>query len=335
MKFKSSMTAMVAAAVLAVGFSAHAQTVLNFTSMSPAGSTNDKFFNEWASRVNTAAKGELKVVIQNGLTRANFGNVYDRVTADVVQIGWAIHSILPGKFTISEVVGLPFVSDKSESGSVAYWRLYKTGMLDSEFSDIVPVWMSNFPAYRVHFSKPPKAVDTLKGETIGVTGKVWGDLVARMGGSAVSMLGSEVYTGLQRGTINGVVLTWAAFAPYKLHEVTSYTLEAPLGSNPASWFMTRKKFDGLTASARTALMSESGEKQSRNIGKYFDTLDNAMRQKAIDSGKYTVNKVKGDVLAKWRNVADQLLKDWLKERPGTTKVLAKYREILADVKAGK
>jgi TRAP-type C4-dicarboxylate transport system substrate-binding protein len=60
------------AALASIGSAAVAQTKLIFTTMSPAGSPNDKFFSEWAERVNNAVKGEVEVFVQNGLTLAKF-----------------------------------------------------------------------------------------------------------------------------------------------------------------------------------------------------------------------------------------------------------------------
>ena len=59
-------------------------------------------------------------------TLANFGNVYERVQDDVVQIGWAIHQVVAGKFPLSEVAGLPFVEDGFQRASLALNRLVET-----------------------------------------------------------------------------------------------------------------------------------------------------------------------------------------------------------------
>jgi TRAP-type transport system periplasmic protein len=332
---KVSRFLIAAAAFVAIASPAAAQTKLVFTTMSPAGSSNDKFFSEWAARVNKAANGSIEIVILNGLQRANFGNVYDRVSSNVVQIGWALHSLLPGKFGLTEAGGLPFVSDESEAGSVALWRLYQTGMLNSDFSDVVPIWVSNFPAYRVHFAKPPRTTENLQGLKIAAQGRISGTLIEKLGGNPVSMIGSDVYEALQRGTVDGSAITWAAFAPYKLHEVTSFTVEAPFGSATASWFMTRKMFDSLPPEGRNALMNESGEKQSRAIGKFFDDTQEEMRSIAQKSGKHQVKRLDAATYKQWSDLANGVNEQWAKERPSASEVLAKYRQLLADVRAGK
>jgi TRAP-type transport system periplasmic protein len=332
---KITALAVALAAFASIESPALAQTKLVFTSMSPAGSTNDKFFSEWADRVNKAANGEIEVVIQNGFVRANFGNVYDRVTTNVVQIGWSIHGQFPSKFVRTEVAGLPFVSDESEAGSVALWRLYETGALNPDFSDIVPLWVSNLPAFRIHLSKPPKMLDNLQGLKIAVTSQISGVLVQKLGGNPISMPGGNYYESIQRGIVDGAITTWAAFAPYKLHEVLHYTNEVPVGSASASWFMTRTLFDNLSPRAKQILVEQSGEKQSRAVGKYFDEVDDSMRQIARNSGKHEITTPEPATLKNWSNIADTVNDEWVKQRPGTAEVLTKYRELLANVHAGK
>jgi TRAP-type C4-dicarboxylate transport system substrate-binding protein len=253
----------------------------------------------------------------------------------VVQIGWVTHGQVAGRFVAVEVAGLPFVSDESEAGSAALWRLYESGALSADFFDLVPLWVANYPANRVHLSKPPKTLYNLQGSKIAVTTRMGGVLIQKLGGTPITMIGSEFYEALQRRTIDGVSTTWAAFSPYKLHEVVSFTYEAPLGSPTASWVMTRKLFDSLPSLAKKVLIEQSGERQSRAVGKHFDQLDDAMRQVAKKSDKHEVRTPEPAILKSWSDIANLANDEWLKERPGTAQVLTKYRELLANVRAGK
>src|SRR5262249_61299356 len=78
------------------------------TSLTPSGSTNSFFFNQWAQKLADQTVGAVKIDVRDGTTLANFGNVYERVQDDVVQIGWAIHQVVAGKVPLSEVAGLAF-----------------------------------------------------------------------------------------------------------------------------------------------------------------------------------------------------------------------------------
>src|SRR3954453_23594687 len=148
---KTVLAAAVAAAISNDGMAQ--ETRLLFTSLSPAGSTNSVFFNQWAQKLAEQSKGTLKIDVRDGATLAHFGNVYERVQDDVVQIGWAIHQVVAGKFPLSEVAGLPFVESGFRPASLALYRLWKSGLLDNEYKDVVPLVFSVFGPSQLHFAR--------------------------------------------------------------------------------------------------------------------------------------------------------------------------------------
>src|SRR5262245_37992965 len=79
------------------------QVRLIFASQSPAGTPNTVFYSNWANRVSEQSNGKLKIEVRDGETLANFITAYDRVSDDVVQIGWIIHSLFGKLFLLSVV----------------------------------------------------------------------------------------------------------------------------------------------------------------------------------------------------------------------------------------
>jgi TRAP-type C4-dicarboxylate transport system substrate-binding protein len=325
-----------AAALIGFAMSAPAQeTRLLLTSLSPAGSPNSAFFNDWANRVGDQSKGALKVEVRDGTTLANFSNSYDRVLSDVVQIGWAQHAFVAGKFPLSEVPGLPFLVDDNVTCSVALWRLYRTGLLEGEYKETVPVWFGCLGQQGLHFAKPPRSVDDLGGLKFRVAGKVPSRLIELMGGTPISMPAENMYEALQRGTLDGLVTSWAAFEPYKLHEVSTYHVEAAVGTSPSMFFMARKKFDSLSAEGRRALEANSGEGPSRAFGTHIANQASRARGPVAASDKHKLVQLTAQQRAAWEGKASPILEDWAKERAGGDKVIAAFRTIYAEAKAGK
>jgi TRAP-type C4-dicarboxylate transport system substrate-binding protein len=308
---------------------------LLFTSLSPPNSPNSKFFNDWAKRVNEKAKDTIKVEVRDGLALANYDNVYSRVLDDVVQIGWATFPTLAGKFPLAEVPGLPFVSDNSEHASVALWRLYKTGLLSAEFNDVVPIWIAVYPPPRLHLTKPPHSLDDLAGVKIGTSARYEAALIEKLGGTPISARPTQLYEMLQRNTIDGTAMSWAAFAPFNLKEVTSYHVELPFGGGSGMFFMSKKKFDALPAEARNALEEEGGERMSREFGVYFD--QQAAQQRAIVAGmpEHKIVQLTDVQMEAWREKAQPIIEDWIKTRPDGSgqRVFDTYQELIAKTRA--
>jgi TRAP-type C4-dicarboxylate transport system substrate-binding protein len=326
-----------ALAVVCAASGASAQEVkLLFASTLPAGTSGPKdLIAPWVQRVNERGKGAVVVEQRDGPTIATMGNSYDRVMNDVVQIAWGLQPLLGGKFPLSEVAGLPFMSDSCEESAVAIWRLYKTGLLDAEYKDVVPLWLVASASNKIHFAKPPKSPIELKGLKVNVFNRILVQVVQAFGGTPVSIAPEQQYEGLQRGVMDAALTAWASFEAYKLQEVTTYHTESALGSSVHMFFMSRKKFEALPAAARQALEDVSGEAQSRIHGKYWDEQENIQRAKVEASSKHQIARPSAAELADWKLKTDPIIDEWAKGRPNGDKVLATYREILADVKAGK
>jgi TRAP-type transport system periplasmic protein len=320
---------------MAATIPASAQMRLIFPSQSLATSTFGQFFNAWAKRVTDTAQGSGVVDVREGGTLANFGNVYERVLDDVVQIGFGQQALIAGKFPLTEVVGLPFIVKDNTVGSVALWRLYKSGLLDNEYNEVVPLWLNLLGPSYLHFAKSPAALNDLSGLKVRVTGKVNSLMVQRLGGAPISLAAENMYDGLQRGAIDGLITSWSAFAPYHLAEVSSYHVLAPLGTPPAMFFMAKKKYESLPPALRAALDANGGEAQSRIAGEAWRQEGLSTQAALAASGKHIVKELPAAQSAAWEARTEPLIKEWAAGVPGGEKVLATYRQLYADVEAGR
>ncbi len=324
------------AAFLAVGSARADETTLIFATDGPPDTHMAvRVFHPWSDHVNEIAKGVLKLDVRDGMSIVNPTNFYNRVLEDVVQISWGSIGNLAGTFPLTEFTALPFQAERAEDASVAYWRLYKTGLLDGNFKDVVPIMMSIYTQEVVHLTKPPKSIETLAGLRIMVVSKTASNLISRLGGSPSSIPLPDLYSALQHGTVDGTLIAWTAFQPYRLAEVTTYHYETQLGASPGMVFMARKRYDALPATVRKIIDENSGEAISRQLGKALDELSEEARLKAkAQSGQVDVFATEAQA-AKWRELTAPVTAAWVKETPGGEKVLSTFRQILADVKAGK
>jgi len=330
---------MAALAALAIGWTTRAlgeEVTLIFATTNPPNlHVNVRVMHPWAKRVNEQGKGVIKIDVRDGFTLANHTNFYTRALDDVVQVTWGIQSQVGGKFPRSHVVGLPYETERAEDGAVAYWRLYKSGLLDAEYDEIVPLFFCVLAQAGVHTGKPLPSLDNLKGLKLMMNSKPTADAISLLGGTPISLPLPDVYEGLQRRTIDGAVLPWTAFQAFKLGEVTSHHVDVQLGRAFGVLFMAKKRFDALPAAARKILMDNSGEQESRTCGAFWDAADQEGRDMVKGLGqKHTIVALDPEKSAKWRQQLEPVVGDWAKATPDGDKVLAKYRELLGQVKSG-
>jgi TRAP-type C4-dicarboxylate transport system substrate-binding protein len=326
-------------AVIALGCGTQAgfaqETRLLFTSLSPAGSPNSVFFNSWAQRVNDQSGGTLKIEVRDGTSLANFGNTYDRVNADVIQIGWVQPAFVAGKFPLSEMTNLPFTTDDDVNCSMALSRYFKSSAMADELKDVVPIWASCLAQSGLHFAKPLKSNTDLSGLKLRVAGKIPSQIVEKMNGSPVSMTAESVYESLQRGTIDGMVTSWAAFEPYKFNEVAFYHVAVPIGSSPSMFVMSRKKYDSLPPAARKAIEVNTGESFVRESAQHFASQAARARNAVAALSNHKIVTLPPAELAALQPKFGPIVDEWVKERPGADKAVATFRDIYTQVKSGR
>lgn len=247
MKRLTWLACLVAASIAGPGTRVSAdELVLKFATLDvPQAHLNVRIHHPWAEKINQEAKGVFQIEVFDGEALANQGNIYNQVLSNVVQIGWGLPS-LAGKFPLLQVAALPYVTTAdSEVASTALWRLYKTGLLDKEFDQIVPLKLIVFPQSGLQFRKQPPSLDNFDGLKLIAGSKIASEIVQRLGGAPLSFRIDEYYETLQRGTADGVLVGWTAFNPFKLAEVTHYHLDVPLGGETGYIFMAKKEWDSL------------------------------------------------------------------------------------------
>jgi TRAP-type transport system periplasmic protein len=301
---------------------------------SPHAHLNVNIHHPWAAKINKEANGLFKIDVRDGMALANHGNVYNRVMDDVAQIGWGLPPYAGGKFPLADVVSLPFLSNRSEPASVAFWRLYKSGALDKEFDTVVPLKLNVFPQSGMQFRKKPDTLDNLKGLKLIAGNRVSTQIIEALGGAPLSLRIFEYYEALQRGTGDGVVVGWTAFQPFKLAEVTHYHLEVQLGTSPGYVFMNRKKLASLPDKVRGIIMANSTEKEVRAFGKFWDRVMEEGRETTMKKPGHTILKLSEAQDKDWRAKVAPITDQWAKSQPGGEKVLAQYRDLLAKAEAG-
>ena len=324
-----------AAALLAVSPSSKAEEakLVFATTNPPQVHLNREILTPWAEAINKDGKDVISIDIRHGPTVANHTNYFDRVMSDVVQIAWGLQVVLGPRFELTSGLGLPFVVTEGEAGSTAFWRLYERGDLGAEYEDVQPLFMITFPPNSFHLRNEPKSLDNLKGLKITNSNRYLGKWMQSLGAAPISIVISEAYEAIQRGTADGVLVPFTAFQPFKLAEVTDYSILAPAGANTAWVFMSKKKFNGLPAKARDLVMSHSGEAQSRKFGVFWDRQEQNGRDLAT-KGKGKILSLNPEQEAKWKELAEAVNKEWAAEVPGGAELLAKFKAEEAKVKSG-
>src|SRR5262245_34319248 len=90
------------ALLMAAPASAQEGAPLKFATVSPVdGPLNMRLQHPWATRVNAHKEPSVMLDVRDGYALGNFGNIYDRVMNDVVQVASGTQGSTSGKFPLS------------------------------------------------------------------------------------------------------------------------------------------------------------------------------------------------------------------------------------------
>lgn len=330
-------TLLLAGILAAFAASASADEVnLLFVTRQPEGiPLNTKFLHPWAEAINKDGQGIVHIDIRDGFALADVNNVYSRLLDDVFQIGYSLHNYIGGKFPRSAVAGLPGVTSDPAVASAAFWRLYETGMLDDEYDEIVPLVMVSLTQSGLQLVDPLPSLDNLDDRKVAVTSKIQADVISALGGVPQSFPVADLYGALQRRTIEGMAIGWPAFPSFNFQDVTHYHVNARLGTSTAMLFMSKKKWDSLPQAVRDVFAKHMGEQASREFGEFWAWSDKFGRSLVEGKPGHEIVDLTPEQEAAWNAKIDPIVANWASSTPDGGPVLAKYKQLLADVAAGK
>jgi TRAP-type transport system periplasmic protein len=313
------------------------ETVLRFApgTAPPVNKTDvGNFYQQWADKVTADSHGALKIDLRFGQAIANVTNMYDRVTGNVVQIGFVLFNYVEGKFPLAEVGALPNTADSAADGSRALWRMYKSGAFGDEFNDAIPLMLVALPQSLVHLRAAPKSLETLAGLRIIGPTQMTALAAKYMGAQPITIPSPDAYEAINRGTADGTILSWNVYFTFKIGEITHYHIDQSMGTAAGMIFMSRKVYDALPPAAKSVIDADSGEAMSAEYGGWWDRDNAANRALAKQDPKQTVIDLSPELKASWAKRLMGADAEWMRSRPGADKALAQYKQYLADIAAG-
>ena len=302
-------------ALLALGISvcsAQAET-LRYAHFMPAQSwQNEKMFQDWADEVNKASDGELDIKIFPAQTLGKAPAGYDNAKNGVADIAWTVQGYTAGRFPLSQIVELPGLFRKAEIGSCAFQKLYDSGALDEEYKDTHVLFVHTHGPGQLHMGRNPvKSLADLKGMKLRRPTAVIGTLLGELGAEPVGLPAPAIYENLERGVIDGYMLTWESVTAFRLAELTKYHTDFGFYSLAFVTTMNKRRYDRLSEKAKAAIDANTGMKWSLVAGRGYDEAD-AVAIEALKSVSQTYEIPQAE-LSKWQEAADRAKEIYLAE----------------------
>jgi TRAP-type C4-dicarboxylate transport system substrate-binding protein len=337
------LSGLLAAALLSFAHApAEAQTTLRVANwLPPSHPLIAKIIRPWTEEVNKATQGRVKMQVLDaplGPPPAHFDFAVNRV-ADVT---YGVHNYTPGRFVATELPELPFLANKSEHLSVAYWRVHEKYLakLNEHSGTKVLSVFTHGPGQLFTRKLDLKSIDNIKGAKIRIGGGVAQDVASALGMVPVQVPVTQAYEILSQGVADGIQFPAESVPFFNVHKAVDSGLIVDGGLYNVSFYvvMNQAAWDSLSKEDQDAIMSVSGEKLALKAGQEWDAADTAA-YKAMEEAKITIvrpdEKNMSALREKLKPVADAKLKEIGAKGVDANAALAALQEELKKIAGGK
>jgi TRAP-type C4-dicarboxylate transport system substrate-binding protein len=307
-------------------------------------------YTEWAENVKKATNGAVtfKVFLGGSLVPA-------RATIQGVRDGLAHVAYHAGTYTPSElplnnvVADLALVtSDIYVSMAASTEQAFVNPKLQAEYRRNGLIYGGGYSTspYLLLCNKKIESLADIKGKRLRMPGSLWDRWAISMGAISVNVPSSEIYTGLERGTLDCGVNPLESLQSRSWWDIAKFVVDLPLGPyysgpmwayNPAFW-------RGLTPEQRRAIFDVTARAMVRSSIAYINNTTST--EKAMGAKNVQMVKPKADLQAAsdafvQKDAAElgKLAQEKLKVSPADTEQLiteykalvAKWEKLLAGV----
>lgn len=288
----------------------------------------------WSKEVMAAADGSLDIKFFFGTTLGTVRNIYDRTVTGAVDLSFGTFGELTGQFQKVNVTTLPFETKDSYVAATALWRLYRSGVIADEFVHVKPLVLFTFPGYVLSTIKPVKTLADMQGLKVITTARLTSQGVQLLGGVPITLIPTEIYSAIQRGTAAGTLISWAAISVFKIEELTKYDVDTPFGHGPTYYFMNKEAFAKLPVMAQAAIDKYSGDPLNRRLALAGAKVQDEARDLLAARG-HTISELDPAVAEEFRRHVASIAQEWVDATPDGAKVLAAYRKEIAVAKTSR
>lgn len=239
---------------------------------------------DWADLVKEQSGGDLAPEVYTGTVllapRASLQGVRDNVAQVAHHAAVYTPSELPVANAVQEL-GFNYSDPLVAIFAVADFSTHNETQLE-EWKDNGIVYLGAYatPPYLLFCREPVRNLGELKGKRIRTAGSTVSSWVEQAGGIPVNVPSSEMYTGLERGTLDCASNAGNDLIDRSLWEVAPHTTTLPTGmywSGP-HWGYNPQFWSGLTDEQRKTLMEVTARAMARMNINYIDRAESALEE---------------------------------------------------------
>ena len=285
-------------------------------------------------QVEQETDGQVKIEIAPAESLVPADEQYDSIVQGATDM-----SVFPLDYAAGNVPAFSITLMPAMVNSHAQAQNYQDAAVGKEIEKLteendvkILTWIWNAGAVGVRKGDPITSPDDVqKGTTTRAAGVQVEAMLKSIGLGISSMSSSEIYNGMQTGTLDSAITSASSFSSYRLYEqVDSYT--SP--TENTFWFMFEpliigtRQFEELSPEQQDIL-----EKAGQDLQEYAYTAsekDDIRVEEEFRENDVTIAKINDADFEKWQQVSEPIWEDFAKEVEGGRKLIDLAKEVPTD-----
>jgi len=301
--------------LLAAAIPAQAQELRLSTFVPPVHVIYREIITPWAQDVAKATNGQVKVTLYPSMQLGGKPPELFRQAVDgVVDLVFTLPGYTSPAFPRVGIIELPGLKPDGFAATDMMWDLLDPYLLpEFQGTKVIALWGAEDAGLMTRTNRAYRSLDDLKGLRLRAPSAAQAKQIQYMGAVPIAAPITEVYPGLERGTMDGAMVPFTTILDFRLGEVAKgFTISGPIfGRSVFLIAMNQKKFDSLSPSARDAIDKLSGRSLSRKATDVY--IKRAAQAVESVRGKADVVELSKQEQERISKVLRPIIDEWIKE----------------------
>ncbi len=276
------------------------------------------YWERWAKVVNEKSNGQVEIELVS-LPELGFGGVelIKLIKTGVVDVAEIYGGYVAGEMPLMEILEMPgiFPDAATAKKAILAWKPTETKLLRQR-ANAELLAMAAYPDQAIFSKKPIKTLDDFRGLKTRVHSVALSKLVAGLGGEPLSLAFAEVYTAMERGTLDAAFTGTKPGYDQRWYEVTKY-LVGPISMRPhVAVSVNRRVWKKLPKDIQTMMRAEAVAIIEKGVLEEVEVWNKQGIDKNAEKGMELMPFTPEVREAVEKTLREKVIPDWIKRASG-------------------
>ena len=286
--------------------------------LSPKAPAHTKLLMPWAKKIEKISNGKIKVEIFPSMSMGGKPNeLYKQARAGSADIVWTVAGYTPGVFPRTEVYELPTVHQGSSlATSIAIRENFD--LIKDDYKKIKPLLIHTHAGNALHMTnKKINSVADLKGMKLRTPSRTGAWLIEEFGADPVGMPMPAFPQALSKNAVDGGLIPFEVFPPFKFHQLTKFSAEGVngdrFGTSVFLLLMNKDRFNSLSKELQDIIDESFNMDMVKEIGQVWMNVEKPGMKMQAASKNSEVAKYDAKTMAEFDAVGQKVVDRWVAE----------------------